>query len=57
MTWSCALADERVQREFDALPADMRARFERTVRLVQAVGLERVHEPYVIWKTGYGKCV
>jgi phage-related protein len=28
-------------------PKDVRASFERIVRLVQAVGLERVHEPYI----------
>lgn len=33
--------------ELDALPADIRASFERIVQLVQAMGLERVHEPYI----------
>ena len=33
--------------ELDALPVDARASFERIVRLVQTVGLERVHEPYI----------
>lgn len=33
--------------EIEALPADMRASFERIVRLIQALGLERVHEPYL----------
>jgi phage-related protein len=37
----------KVKAELDALPVDMRASFERIVGLVQAVGLERVHEPYV----------
>jgi phage-related protein len=31
----------------DALPLDVRASFERIVRLVHAFGLERVHEPYI----------
>jgi phage-related protein/DNA-binding XRE family transcriptional regulator len=35
------------QAELNALPADARASFERIVRLVQAFGLERVHEPYI----------
>ena len=35
------------QEELDALPADFRAGFERIVGLIQAFGLERVHEPYV----------
>ena len=33
--------------EMAALPPDMRASFERIVRLIQAHGLERVREPYV----------
>jgi phage-related protein len=37
----------RRKRELDALPVDLRASFERIVRLVQAFGLERVHEPYI----------
>jgi phage-related protein len=36
-----------VKTELDALPVDMRAGFERIVGLVQAVGVERVHEPYI----------
>jgi phage-related protein len=35
------------QAELDVLPLDVRASFERIVRLVQAFGLERVHEPYI----------
>src|SRR6476646_4042459 len=33
--------------EMAALPPDMRASFERIVNLIQAQGLERVHEPYI----------
>jgi phage-related protein len=29
------------------LPVDLRASFERIVKLVQAFGLEQVHEPYI----------
>ena len=29
------------------MPVEVRARFERIVRLVQTLGLERVHEPYI----------
>jgi Phage derived protein Gp49-like (DUF891) len=36
-----------VQAELDALPVDVRANFERIVRLVRAIGLERVREPYI----------
>jgi phage-related protein len=31
----------------EALPEDIRARFERIVNLIKAKGLEQVHEPYV----------
>lgn len=47
MQWSFAFASAAVKAELDALPADMRAYFERIVRLVNTVGLERVHEPYI----------
>ncbi len=33
--------------EVEALPQDMRARFERIVTLIRDHGLEKVHEPYV----------
>jgi len=45
--WSFVFANATVQAEFDALPADIRAYFEHIVRLVQTVGLERLHEPYL----------
>ena len=47
MTWTVEFLDERVQAELDAFPADIQARFERIVGLIQSYGLERVHEPYV----------
>ena len=47
MTWSFVFLNAEVKGELDALPADVRANFERIVRLVQAMGLERVHEPYI----------
>jgi phage-related protein len=36
-----------VKDELDALPADVRASFERIVELVHAMGLDRVHELYI----------
>jgi phage-related protein len=45
--WSFTFASAAVKAELDALPTDMRAHFERIVQLVQTVGLERVHEPYI----------
>ena len=47
MQWSFSFASAEAKAELDALPVDMRASFERIVGLVQAVGLERVHEPYI----------
>jgi phage-related protein len=47
VTWSFVFLNAGVRAELDALPPDMRARFERIVKLVQDFGLERVHEPYI----------
>ena len=47
MSWAVELLDSRVKAELDGLPSDMRASFERIVRLIQTQGLERVREPYV----------
>jgi len=46
-TWSFVFLKPEVFEEFEQLPLEMRASFERIVRLVQSVGLERVHEPYL----------
>jgi len=47
VTWSFSFLNAEVKGELDALAADVRASFERIVQLVQAVGLEGVHEPYI----------
>ena len=47
MRWSVETLNDIVDRELDALPADMRARFVRISELIAAVGLDRVREPYV----------
>jgi phage-related protein len=47
VTWSFVLANVEAQAELDTLPLEVRASFERIVRLVQAFGLERVREPYI----------
>ena len=47
MQWSFSFVSAEAKAELDALPADVRASFERIIQLVQAVGLERVHEPYI----------
>ena len=47
MTWSFVFLNAEVKAELDAQPRDVRANFERIVQLVQAFGIERVHEPYI----------
>jgi phage-related protein len=47
VTWSFVFVNAEARSELDALPLEVRARFERIVRLVQAFGLERVREPYI----------
>lgn len=47
MSWSFSFVNAEAKAELDALPRDVRASFERIVQLVQTVGLERVHEPYI----------
>ena len=47
MTWSFVFLNAEVKAELDDLAEDVRASFERIVKLVQAVGLDRVHEPYI----------
>jgi phage-related protein len=47
MSWTVQFLDDGVQAALDALPRDIRARFERIVNLIQSHGLERVREPYV----------
>lgn len=47
MNWSVLYVNSAAQAEVEALPLDMRARFERIVTLIRDHGLEKVHEPYV----------
>jgi phage-related protein len=47
MSWSVQFVNSIAQAELDALPVDMRARFERIVTLIRDNGLEKVREPYV----------
>ena len=47
MTWRVETLNDTVDREFDALPADMRARFARTCQLIATVGLEQMGAPHV----------
>lgn len=47
MSWIVETLNEIVDRELEALPEDMRARFVRIAELIQAVGLPNVREFYV----------
>jgi len=47
MGWTVETLNATVDAELAALPADMRAKFERIVMLISQFGLERVREPYV----------
>lgn len=47
MGWSFVFWNEEVRGELENLNPQIRASFNRIVDLVQAVGLERVHEPYL----------
>ena len=47
MAWRVEFLDERVRREFDEQPRDIRASFERIVHMVEISGVRNVHEPYV----------
>ncbi len=44
--------DDGVLAEMQKQPKDIRAKFEHIVRLIQANGLERVHEPYIKYLEG-----
>ena len=52
MTWRVETLNQTVDRELDALPADMRARFARTCQLIAAVGLNQMGAPHVRHLTG-----
>jgi phage-related protein len=47
MAWTVETLNGLVDAELEALPADMRARFEYISRLIGEFGLERVSEPHV----------
>jgi phage-related protein len=47
VNWTVEFLRAEVVQELEAFPADIRASFERIVGLIQAFGLERVHEPYL----------
>ena len=47
MTWTVETLNATVDQEIAALPADMRARFDRISQLIATFGLENVGLPHV----------
>ena len=47
MEWTVETLNPTVDKELDALPPDMRARFVRIPELIKAVGLGRVGAPHI----------
>ncbi len=47
MEWTVESLNPTVDKELDALPPDMRARFVRIAELIKAVGLNRVGAPHI----------
>jgi phage-related protein len=47
MAWAVEFLNEAVKDALDAMPADIRAAFQRIVEMIQVHGLERMREPYV----------
>ena len=56
MTWTVEFLDAAVRAELEAQPTDIQARFLRIVELIESHGLERVRDPYVIFRAGSGRC-
>lgn len=52
MNWTVETLNVTVDKELEALPADMRARFVRISEMIAAVGLERVGAPHIKHLTG-----
>jgi len=48
MVWTVQFLDDDVRDALEALPRDIRARFERIVDLIKSHGLERVREPAIL---------
>ena len=47
MAWTVETLNHTVDAELNALPANMRARFTRVVRLIESFGGDRVGPPHV----------
>ena len=47
MSWTVEFFNQTARDELEALPEDVRARFERIVALIKTKGLTELREPYV----------
>jgi phage-related protein len=47
MKWHIEIFNEAVAEEIDAWPAELRASLLKIIERIEAVGLERMHEPHV----------
>jgi phage-related protein len=47
MAWTVEFFNETARDELEALPEEIRARFERIVELIKSKGLAEMREPYV----------
>lgn len=47
MDWTVETLNKTVDKELEALPVDMRARFSRVASLIEAFGLDQVGHPHV----------
>ena len=47
VAWTIKFFNEIARDELEAMPEDIRARFERIVDLIKSKGLAQVHEPYI----------
>ena len=52
LSWTVEVLNAAVEKELDALPADMRARFAHIGELIAEFGLNRVGMPHVRHLTG-----
>ncbi len=52
LMWRVETLNDTVDRELEALPADMKARFARICELITMVGLEQMGIPHVRHLTG-----
>ena len=47
MSWSVEYLNDLIEEEYKTLPGDIRARFSKIMRMIEAYGLPQVGMPYV----------